>query len=215
MIGLLKKDLYLIVKNFSFTYLIILIAPVFAAFSNPQDAMFIFSLMVALLFAFQITNTMALDESAHWNQNVTAMPVTRFCEALSKYLLAVLLSTGAAACVGVIGLIWNLALFPIPKPSFMMYLGIRFAVVLLYGCVIIPASYRFGTAKSRYVFMLFVFVPAGTPLVLKALHINVDLSFFYQFNGSSLVCGMAAFLVLCMLLSLILSVSILQHRKEC
>ena len=213
MIGLLEKDLYLIVKNFSFAYLIILIAPVFAAFSNPQDAMFIFCLMIALLFAFQITNTMSLDETAHWKKNVTAMPVTYLCEAASKYILAVLLAILAGIGIGMIGLLWQL-LYSISFTSIIMYIGIGCSVVLLYACIIIPISYRFGTTKSRYIFMLFVFIPAGTPLVLKALHININFNFLKNINQFKLACWLALCLALCVFISLFISVSILKYRQD-
>lgn len=55
MIGLLKKDFYLIIKNFKAIQIFALIPPIFAATQNPNFIMPIFSIMVSMILASQVS----------------------------------------------------------------------------------------------------------------------------------------------------------------
>lgn len=75
-----------IVKSISPVYLIAVAAPSFVVTQNPQFFLPILTLVIAFMFALQVTTTMSLDEYVKWRESVTAMPITPYQEAASKYV---------------------------------------------------------------------------------------------------------------------------------
>lgn len=175
MIGLIKKDLLLIVKSFSPVYFLGLVPPSFVATQNRQFFMPILTLLIAFMFALQVTSTMSLDENVKWRKNVTAMPITVFQEAASKYIVTLLLGTLSSLILLVLGSIIGKILMRIDINNIIMYTFICFTLVLLYNAIAIPVSYKYGTAKSRYFIMLFMGIPISIPYLIKITGLNIDI----------------------------------------
>lgn len=68
MLGLLKKDLLLIIRSMSPIYLVSFLVVILPIAQNPSFLMPIISLMVGLLFAMQVLSTISLDEIAKWEK---------------------------------------------------------------------------------------------------------------------------------------------------
>lgn len=212
MIGLLRKDIYIIVKEFKPVQFIPLTATIAAAALNPTFFMLIFSIMIAMIFAFQVTQTMSNDESSKWARALTAMPISRQSEAGSKYLLLLLMASISTVIVFIVGLVAG-AIQIVSFNMVFLYTLLGFAYVLLYGAIIIPATYKFGSENSRYVFMLFIFIPALAPLVFQSLKIDINIEWLINMKILYLIALVMLIMMVLVLASLYISVKILKKIK--
>lgn len=211
MIGLIKKDLFLIVKSISPVYLIAVAAPSFVVTQNPQFFMPMLTLVIAFMFALQVTTTMSLDENVNWRRSVTAMPITAFHEAASKYILTLLLAVLSSLIVLGLGVIIGINLFSIDLDTIIMYTFFCFSISVLYNTIVIPASYKYGTAKSRYFLMLFMVIAMSIPYLLNLFGLNMDIDEITDMSGFWLITRLVIFVFILLYMSLLLSTKIIKN----
>ena len=77
MIGLIKKDIYLILKNLSAVYLLAFLIEIIPATQNLEMLFPMLSFLLAMILSTQIAATMALDEKSNWKKMVFAMPLSK------------------------------------------------------------------------------------------------------------------------------------------
>lgn len=172
MIGLIKKDILLIVKNFSIVYLFTFVIVIVPIMQNPIFMLPIISLMVSLLLAAQVLITITHDESVNWGRSVSAMPINPSEEVGSKYLLALFLAIISTIIASLIGFVlYNF--ISLEKELVTFYVFLSFCVGLLYNSIIIPAALKFGSSKCRFVLLIFVTIPTIVAFILKSMNINV------------------------------------------
>ena len=70
MIGLIKKDIYLILKNLSAVYLLAFLIVIIPATQNLEMLFPMLSFLLAMILSTQIAATMALDEKSNWKKMV-------------------------------------------------------------------------------------------------------------------------------------------------
>jgi hypothetical protein len=211
MIGLIKKDLMLIVKSFSVVYILAVMAPLFVIIQNKMLFMPILTMLIAFMFALQVTTTMSLDESVKWRRNVTAMPILTFHEAASKYILTLLLAILSSIIVLIFGITIGINLLSIDINTIIAYTFLCFSIVLLYNTIIIPASYRYGTAKSRYFLMLFMAIPISIPYLVKIFGLDINIEIITDLSTFWMLLGLLSFVLLLLLISLLISIKILKR----
>lgn len=176
MTGLIKKDLYTIFSEISWLNFIVIIMPVFVGIANPQMLLPMLCLIISFVFSYELMLTFSSDEAANWQKNASAMPLTVFQVAGSKYLLFLLLTAVSALFEFVLGLI--ITRFFLPEYKEMLFSSMLFGLVfiVLYCAVMIPATYQFGTSKSRHILLLLVLVVSLTPVALSNFVLDFDLT---------------------------------------
>lgn len=174
MLGLLKKDLLLIIRTISPIYLVTFLVVIFPIIQNPSFLMPIISLMVGLLFAMQVLSTMSLDEVVKWEKNLTAMPISVRDEVVSKYIFAILLSVFSLIIVSIIGRI-AIMFLPISKLVLLFYIILSFVIGLIYNAIVIPSAFKYGSANCKYVLFVFVSLPTIVAFIAKTLKIEINI----------------------------------------
>jgi len=172
--ALIKKDIMLIVKNFSYINLIAVAFPMIVVIQQPNFFMYVASIAISLILASQVMTTMALDEKANWIKILSALPISTKTEVISKYLLAVIMSCVTISIIFPISLIFG-HFSDVNTGSLLAYAAIGFTVGLAYNLLIIPAAYKFGTIKCRSIFMIFVIVPTLFIHLLNMIGIQFDI----------------------------------------
>lgn len=210
MIGLIKKDLFLIAKNLSPLYLASFLVVIVPITQNPTFLMPIIGLMVSLLFASQILTTLSLDESANWEKNISAMPISCSEEVASKYIVSTILALISSMIVFIVG-VSTINFIKLSMDMIVFYIALSFSLGILYDIIVIPSAFKFGTAKCRFVLLIFVTLPTIIPFVLEKLNIKVNPKLF-QFNISQLMSILLILVFISMIISYIISVNI-QKRK--
>ncbi|MDR2996362.1 MAG: ABC-2 transporter permease [Bacillus cereus] len=167
MIGLLRKDIMLITKNFSPIYFIAITPPIVVSLNNPDYFLFMFSITLAFLIAIQVPTTMELDEKVNWKKIVMSMPINTNTTVLSKYFLTLIMAIISGISVALVSLIYT-------KSVNIIYIIIAIILVIMYNAVVIPVSYKFGTSKSRYFVIFFVCIPVLFSYLFKKLNINFN-----------------------------------------
>lgn len=212
MIGLITKDLLLIIKNLSFIYFLPLLVLIMPISQNLSLLMPILSIGITLLLASQVLNTFSLDESANWQKNIICMPITPNGEVLSKFILSCMLSLLSAILVFFIGIIAaNYSIISVKDIA--SYVILSFSGGLLYNSIVIPTAYKYGSAKCRYILYLFIIIPTALPYILSVFkisyHINDLLTNIKLFNGILIA---SSFVFLAALVSYYISVRIRKIR---
>ncbi|MGO5073153.1 ABC-2 transporter permease [Clostridium sporogenes] len=207
MYGLIKKDLLLILRSLGPIHAITLIVPLFVALKNKQYFIQIFILITALLFALEVTDTMQSDENVNWQKNVNAMPISLFQEAMSKYILTIILAIISSIISFTLGIIIRFYFLDITISTIIEFTFLGFIIVLVYNSIIIPASYKYGTTKSRYIIMLFMLSPVVVNFLMDSLNININMNM--ELHTLILILFMITLIMV--ILSLLLSVRILKN----
>jgi hypothetical protein len=212
MIGLITKDLLLIIKNLSFIYFLPLLVLILPISQNPVLLMPILSIGITLLLASQVLNTFTLDENVNWQKNIMCMPVTPNGEVLSKFMLSCMLSSFSTILVFFIGIIaatYNI----ISIKDIASYVILCFGGGLLYNSIVIPTAYKYGSAKCRYILYFFIIIPTALPYILSVFNFRYQLSDilakFKVLNGLLIASG---FVLLIAIVSYYISVRIRKIR---
>lgn len=174
--GLLKKDLYTIVSEISWMNFIVLIMPVVIGMANPQMLLPMLCLILSFVFSYELMLTFSSDEAVNWQKNQSAMPVSVFQAAGSKYLLFLLLAAISVLLELVVGVL-IICVF-LPEYGNLLFSSILFGLVfiVLYCTVMIPATYQFGTNRSRHILLLLVLAVSLTPLAVSNLVADFSLT---------------------------------------
>jgi ABC-2 type transport system permease protein len=212
MTGLLKKDFLLIIKNLSFIFLFPFIVVIIPVIKNSALLMPLASFMIALIFASQILTTMALDEMAHWKRNVSAMPIPSREEVGSKYILAFSMSLMSLIVVCIVGLL-SADYLQITMDVVLFYMVLSFCIGILYNLIIIPAAFKLGTSKCKYVLFVFVIIPTATPFILDALNIKINFELI-KLNIYEIMLLCLVVILFLMAISYLVAVRI-QKKKYC
>lgn len=145
--GLMIKEWYLLIRNFKSLFLIML---VFAAFGFFYDMTVV--TIVPLLMASVPVSTTALDERSGWINYADALPVTRKNVVDSKYISGVICITCAALLFACVNAVKN------GVGASLQQMAFQFAAAIIYLSLMMPAVFRFGTEKARYINMIVIAV---------------------------------------------------------
>lgn len=179
--GLLKKDIFLILKSFSPIYLILFFAVMIQTFQSPRMIFPMITFWFTIFFSSQTITTMTFDEDINWNQTMHSIPITIYDEVASKYLISMLMGLLSYALILFIGCIF-IYIIPFDITSLrevIWYSIISFCLCILYNSIMIPIAFRYGTRQSRIILLICVAaVPSLILLILNALGIIIPPSSF-------------------------------------
>lgn len=144
----------------------------FAVVFIPQGNSFIFGIII-LMFAMMVVTTISYDDLAKWDAYALTMPVTRKEMVLSKYLVMAILNTLGAVLSLIVGVVGSVIMGQSFDLEILAIIGAIYLIALIFGSVIIPLIYKFGTEKARLMLILCALLP--TALMLLAEQFNVPL----------------------------------------
>ena len=153
--GLLLKEWYMLSKNFKSLFLIIFLFAVFGLFYDVSLVT-----IVPVLLASVPVSTTALDERSGWSGYADALPVTRKNIVDSKYISGAVCILFSAALFALVTAARNGIGASVRQMIFQTALGI------IYMSLIMPAVFRFGTEKARYINMAVVAVFAMLAVII-------------------------------------------------
>ena len=164
MIALVKKDLYVLVKQMKLFLLFILVFSLL-----PSTSTHVFAVVYASMLPY---TAMAYDERSKWDQLAAMLPYSTRDMVLSKFVLGWMFIAGAA----------GLSLVARTVTAVFTHQGADVAATFLYFCVAVlllavtlPLMFRFGVEKGRAL-MIFIVV-AGAISSASAMEISSDASF--------------------------------------
>lgn len=153
MIGLMKKDLYVADKT---GRLLLVLAVAFSLIPSMRSFGCTYAMMLALMIPL---NSIAYDERCKWDRYAAMLPYRPEQLVWSKYLLAYLFTLLGGAVIVVSAAIQQADW----RETLMM--AAMLAVSMLFVTALgLPALYRFGSEKGRYVVILIMGVGVGAAL---------------------------------------------------
>lgn len=149
--ALLYKDCYMILKYNRFLLLMVL---VFAVSAGISDAGMFFAVYPPVIMSAMSFSSLAYDERSGWLQYADTLPYGRNKIVASKYLLSLV-----GCLMPLLVLLISMTVFGLGRGDLdIMQLGAVALIVLTAGtayiCVLLPASFRFGTEKGRLIYIL-------------------------------------------------------------
>lgn len=213
MLGLLVKDIKLLVGQKQFFFAIILISCVFLVMG--EDPMFLVS-YCTMIFAFFTISTMSYDEFNHGLLFLFTLPISRRVYVLEKYLFGLGIGGFVWLVTTIIGGSYGMA----SATEFVMTdwvvgaISVLF-VLSLFLCVVLPLQFKFGAEKGRtalFVFMAAVFASFTAFMKIEGLADMLDSKILWLQSLGSFACGLIA--VAFWLVAVVVSISVSLHIVE-
>lgn len=178
MLGLIKKDLYLIIKKTKPIQFVFAIPGIFVATQNITALMPILTLVISIMLVLLASQTINFDEAEKWDKILSALPISNSAKAGSKYILLIISALLASIIILLLGLLVQ-SKGIITKPAIMLYAIFAFSYTIMYTSIFIPSAYKYGVDNAKYVIMIFIFIPVMISLVVDVF--NIDLTFILKF----------------------------------
>ncbi len=151
MAGLLYKDLYVVWKN---NRMLLLMALIFLVLGGLEGESMFFILYPPLVLTALGMSSLAYDERSKWLQYADALPYGRRKLVASKYLLSAM-ACGVCVLLTVVFQLWSGAFRGGLDPAgLILLLGAVVLVSTVQAVILLPVSFRFGTEKSRFVYLI-------------------------------------------------------------
>lgn len=171
LLNLVKKDFILVKNKLALMLVFTIGAPIFIAYQvDINSGGFLEFFLTTFFTLYLLFNTVSWAEDKYKGSTLlSATPYTRKSLVQAKYLfiLAVFLICYLIYTATVI-------LSPIDVPMLNLYMvGIVLLIITTLLGIIIPLQYQFGYEKTKYIFMILVFVsPFVIPLLVKEMQAN-------------------------------------------
>lgn len=166
--GLILKDILNLKGSFKTLGIMMIF---FAVVFIPQGNDFVFG-MVILMFAMMVITTITYDDLAKWDSYALTMPITRKEMILSKYLVMTILNTIGAILAMIIGIFGAIIMGKIFSIEILLSIGIIYLIAFIFGSVVIPLVYKFGTEKARLLLILCGIIPVALVFLVDQLGIS-------------------------------------------
>ena len=165
--GLILKDLLNLKSTFKMLGAMIVF---FAVAFLREGNSFVFGIII-LMFAMMVVTTISYDDLAKWDAYALTMPVTRKEMVLSKYLVMAILNTLGAVLSLIVGIVGSVIMRQSFDLEILAIIGIIYLVAFIFGSVIIPLIYKFGTEKARLMLFLCALIPTALFLLLEQFNV--------------------------------------------
>ena len=165
--GLILKDLLNLKSTFKMLGAMIVF---FAVAFLREGNSFVFGIII-LMFAMMVVTTISYDDLAKWDAYALTMPVTRKEMVLSKYLVMVLLNTLGAVLSLIIGIVGSFLMNQSFDLEILVIVGLVYLIAFIFGSLIIPLIYKFGTEKARLMLFLCALIPTALFLLLEQFNV--------------------------------------------
>ncbi len=157
MIGLLKKDLFILRRVYMKNFFLVL--ALYTALGVALKMTSFFNLM-SWMYGFYVVSLFSVDNACHWDFYAATLPVSRKAVVTAKFLLLGL-------CVAA-GLVYSLAMAPVsylltgaPIAENVLSSLLVTLILVIYFAVMMPLTYAFGPEKARSAMLLALVVIGG------------------------------------------------------
>jgi len=143
----------------------------FAVLFIPMGNESFISGMIVLVFAMMVITTMSYDDLARWDTYALTMPISRKEVVLSKYLLLLMLDLTGVVLALALAFVGSFFRGTGITVETLLGILIVLMIAVIFGSVLIPMIYKFGTEKARLMIILCAAIPTAVVLVLGQLNI--------------------------------------------
>jgi ABC-type transport system involved in multi-copper enzyme maturation permease subunit len=133
---------------------------------SSSDANFLFGMISIILTLLTITS-ISYDERSKWDKYALTMPISRQDIVISKYLLGLILALVALA----LNLVFVVLLSDLPVKESIATAFALFGISLLFLSFMLPALFKYGVEKGRFIMLLIFFVPTAIVIIASKLDI--------------------------------------------
>jgi len=159
MTGLLKKDLYVADKS---SRLLLILALVFSLVPSLGSFGTTYAMMLALMIPL---NSIAYDEKSRWDRYAAMLPYRAEQLVWGKYLLSYIFTLLAGAIIALSTLIRGVVTSEAVNWAETLQMELMVGVSMLFVTSLgLPALYRFGSEKGRFIMILLLGAGVGVAL---------------------------------------------------
>lgn len=172
MLGLIKKDIFVMAKRFQKIQLLIMMIVIIPASQFPDMALMLIGMVLAYLAVMLVSISFGYDVNSKWDEYVIVLPVDSGKIVLSKMLLGnfyMLMEMGIMTLIYAAGSLFHAFAFE----KYAEAQAIIFIFCSLYNALQIPVIYRFGTEMGKYVFIIMLLLFYG--MIALGAYFNVNL----------------------------------------
>lgn len=172
MLGLIKKDIFVMAKRFQKIQLLIMMIVIIPASQFPDMALMLIGMVLAYLAVMLVSISFGYDVNSKWDEYVIVLPVDSGKIVLSKMLLGnfyMLMGMGIMTLIYAADSLFHAFAFE----KYAEAQAIIFIFCSLYNALQIPVIYRFGTEMGKYVFIIMLLLFYG--MIALGAYFNVNL----------------------------------------
>ena len=214
MIGLLKKEYYLMEGQMKSWLIVAVFCFFYSYFMNADSFLFMLIILIGIMSTMTV---FSLDKACGWDTYAISLPLTRKEIVEARYLFAFLIDIGVSLACCLLMLLRGLMNGGVNIPESLHSLFQILLVTILMQLLLFPVIYKLGVEKARFVYMaVFICLSLGV-LGLSQLDDNVAVLAGIRINAEKIMqYGEAAAVILAvagLFLSLWLSVHIYEKQE--
>ena len=214
MIGLLKKEYYLMEGQMKSWLLVAVFCFFYSYFMNADSFLFMLIILIGIMSTMTV---FSLDKACGWDTYAISLPLTRKEIVEARYLFAFLIDIGVSLACCLLMLLRGLMNGGVNIPESLHSLFQILLVTILMQLLLFPVIYKLGVEKARFVYMaVFICLSLGV-LGLSQLDDNGAVLAGIRINAEKIMqYGEAAAVILAaagLFLSLWLSVHIYEKQE--
>lgn len=182
MLGLIKKDLIIMVKRMNPMQLLILFVVVIPISQFPQYTLISISLVISYMASILVSTSFTYDAASKWDEYAIALPFSAKQIVKAKYMLVLILMVIAFALMGITFLFCLMAgLSNLDDLKLALLASLLFAVT--YNAIQIPLIYKFGVEIGKYSLFVMLLIPYMVMGIVQIFKINFNILYFRQGIG--------------------------------
>lgn len=214
MIGLLKKEYYLMEGQMKSWLIVAVFCFFYSYFMNADSFLFMLIILIGIMSTMTV---FSLDKACGWDTYAISLPLTRKEIVEARYLFAFLIDIGVSLACCLLMLLRRLMNGGVNIPESLHSLFQILLVTILMQLLLFPVIYKLGVEKARFVYMaVFICLSLGV-LGLSQLDDNGAVLAGIRINAEKIMqYGEAAAVILAvagLFLSLWLSVHIYEKQE--
>ena len=214
MIGLLKKEYYLMEGQMKSWLIVAVFCFFYSYFMNADSFLFMLIILIGIMSTMTV---FSLDKACGWDTYAISLPLTRKEIVEARYLFAFLIDIGVSLACCLLMLLRGLIKGGVNIPESLHSLFQILLVTILMQLLLFPVIYKLGVEKARFVYMaVFICLSLGVlglsqlddnGAVLAGIRINAEKIMQYGEIAAVILAAVGLFL------SLWLSVRIYEKKE--
>ena len=214
MIGLLKKEYYLMEGQMKSWLIVAIFCFFYSYFMNADSFLFMLIILIGIMSTMTV---FSLDKACGWDTYAISLPLTRKEIVEARYLFAFLIDIGVSLACCLLMLLRGLVSGGVNIPESLHSLFQILLVTILMQLLLFPVIYKLGVEKARFVYMaVFICLSLGVlglsrlddnGAVLAGIRINAEKTMQYGEAAAVILAAAGLFL------SLWLSVRIYEKQE--
>ena len=150
MIGLLKKEYYLMEGQMKSWLIVAIFCFFYSYFMNADSFLFMLIILIGIMSTMTV---FSLDKACGWDTYAISLPLTRKEIVEARYLFAFLIDIGVSLACCLLMLLRGLINGGVNIPESLHSLFQILLVTILMQLLLFPVIYKLGVEKARFVYM--------------------------------------------------------------